>query len=541
MITALKIKKHYAGFIILLVLAFTAVVRIRLLQFPLERDEGEYAYMGQLLLKGIVPFKLAFSTQKLPGTHISYALIMSVFGQSVGAIHFGLLLINLASCILVYFLAKRLFGTLAGVVACASFAILSVGQCVLGTAAHATHFVMLPVLGGLLLLMSAAKSGNAVKLYLCGLLFGTAFLMRQPALLFSFFGLICLWHAEMQRTVFSWRDAARRSAIYIVGVAVPFALLCALLAAGGSFQTFWFWTFTYLAQYASEITAAMGLQMFQRTFSDIVRANPGIWILAALGLVCLFADKKSRSGLFFTFGFFITSFLAVCPGFYFRQHYFVQLLPAAAILAGVAVSSTTDFFSRRGLPVVVRFSPVIVFVAALGFSLFQQRSFLFEQSAFQASRSTYGPNPFPEAVEIAKYVKANTTENDRIAVIGSEPEIYFYANRYCATGYIFTYALMEPRPLALKMQKEMIADIESTLPKYLVVVNVRTSWLQQQGSNLFIFSWLPQFLDSHYEITGVADILSKEKTEYHWDADAANYRAQSKFYMTVWKAKSRQP
>ena len=30
---------------------FVIIVRIRLLDFPLERDEGEYAYMGQLILQ----------------------------------------------------------------------------------------------------------------------------------------------------------------------------------------------------------------------------------------------------------------------------------------------------------------------------------------------------------------------------------------------------------------------------------------------------------------------------------------------------------
>jgi len=32
------------------VLVVVAAVRLRLLNFPLERDEGEYAYAGQLML-----------------------------------------------------------------------------------------------------------------------------------------------------------------------------------------------------------------------------------------------------------------------------------------------------------------------------------------------------------------------------------------------------------------------------------------------------------------------------------------------------------
>ena len=56
-------------------IVFTLVVaiRIRLLGIPLERDEGEYAYAGQLILQGIPPYKLAYN-MKFPGTYAAYAV-----------------------------------------------------------------------------------------------------------------------------------------------------------------------------------------------------------------------------------------------------------------------------------------------------------------------------------------------------------------------------------------------------------------------------------------------------------------------------------
>ena len=54
------------------VILFFAVVRFRLRDVPLERDEGEYAYCGQLMLQGIPPYKLAYN-MKLPGTYAAYA------------------------------------------------------------------------------------------------------------------------------------------------------------------------------------------------------------------------------------------------------------------------------------------------------------------------------------------------------------------------------------------------------------------------------------------------------------------------------------
>ena len=45
--------------VVTLVIVATALLRIHLIEVPLERDEGEYAYAGQLMLQGIPPYKLA--------------------------------------------------------------------------------------------------------------------------------------------------------------------------------------------------------------------------------------------------------------------------------------------------------------------------------------------------------------------------------------------------------------------------------------------------------------------------------------------------
>jgi hypothetical protein len=71
-----------------LIVLFVASIRIRLLQIPLERDEGEFAYMGQLMLKGIPPYLLAYN-MKLPSIYTLYALIMAIFGQTIVGIHIG--------------------------------------------------------------------------------------------------------------------------------------------------------------------------------------------------------------------------------------------------------------------------------------------------------------------------------------------------------------------------------------------------------------------------------------------------------------------
>ncbi len=118
---------------------------------------------------------------------------------------------------------------------------------------------------------------------------------------------------------------------------------------------------------------------------------------------------------------------------------------------------------------------------------------------------TYTGNPFVEAPVIAAYLEKNMTKDDTLAVLGSEPEIPFYSRRHSATGYIYTYGLMEAQPLALKMQKDMIDEIEKNNPKYILVVDCRCSWLYNLGSCLDLHNWASRYLRAKYEVVGLIE------------------------------------
>jgi hypothetical protein len=80
---------------------------------PLEREDGEYAYTGQLILQGIPPYKIAYN-MKLPGTYVGYAAILRTFGETAAGVHLGLLLVNGCTTVLMFFLGRQLYGDLAG-------------------------------------------------------------------------------------------------------------------------------------------------------------------------------------------------------------------------------------------------------------------------------------------------------------------------------------------------------------------------------------------------------------------------------------------
>src|SRR5262249_1404162 len=210
----------------LIVLGLVVAIRIRLLGIPLERDEGEYAYAGQLILQGIPPYQLAYN-MKFPGTYAAYAVIISMFGQTITGIHLVLLLINAATVGSVFFSARRLVNSTSGLAAAMSYAVLSVSPSVLGFAGHATHFVLLPVLGGTLLLLNATDRQTLRGIFTSGLLFGIGLLMKQPGVFFALFGAIYLVSSDLHRR-FRPKKILLQSVAFSAGVILPLGITCLL-------------------------------------------------------------------------------------------------------------------------------------------------------------------------------------------------------------------------------------------------------------------------------------------------------------------------
>ncbi len=319
-----------------LVLGVVVAIRIRLLDFPLERDEG-----GIRLCRPIDPARRASLPaglqHEIPGTYAAYALIMSLFGQSTVGVHLGLLIVNLATILLIFFLGRRLLNATAGIAAGSIYAILSVSPWVVGFAAHATHFVVLSALGGALLLLRAADRQSRTTLFCSGLLFGIGLLMKQPGIWFAVFGgIYLLWQSLGSRP--GTMKIVWSLGIFSAGVLAPFAVSCGLLWRAGVFGRFWFWTIQYAREYGGLVSFSQGMDVFGTQITSVVGANWILWALAAVGLfACLANSKTRRTGGFLT-GWLIASILALSAGLYFREHYFVLILPVISLLAAAALT-----------------------------------------------------------------------------------------------------------------------------------------------------------------------------------------------------------
>lgn len=519
---------------LVLALGFSASVRLRLESMPLERDEGEYAYAGQLILRGTPPYEQAYN-MKFPGTYLVYAGIMAVFGETTEGIHRGFLLIDLATIVLTFLLARRMAGEAAAAVAAGAQAVLASSPAFLGLAGHATHLVTLSVLGGVFVLTSPARPTHG-RTVVAGVLLGLAVLMKQTGAIFLLLGLGLLWsRCRGGPGRVGWRPVSVGAALFLAGALAPHALTWAWLYHAGVFSRFWFWTITYAREYGSILSLAEGLAVFRTSFAELLSQTAPVWVLAAIGLSAPAWHPPLRRLAPVLGGWLVVSFGAVCPGLYFRDHYFIVMIPVLAVLAGAAVQAMAAQLSSRLGPAKAALASGCVAVGFLVWPPWIERALLLRASPQEASRSLYGINPFVEAPEIAAYIRDHCPPDATIAVLGSEPQIYFHADRRSATGYIYTYALMEPQPFAVEMQREMIREIEAAKPHYLVAVRIATSWLIKPGSSREILLWLERYSLSDYALVGVVDTRTPEETTYHWDGDVWRHPDRHACEIQVWR------
>jgi hypothetical protein len=212
------------------------------------------------------------------------------------------------------------------------------------------------------------------------------------------------------------------------------------------------------------------------------------------------------------------------------------MLPAIALLASAMVAPPVTKIAnseKEGWRVL----PLWLIAGALVVSLAGQSKILFRMSPDQVSRAAYPSVPFVEAVAVGDYLRAHLGKDARIAVMGSEPEIYFYAQCRSVTSYIYVYPLMDPRPFFASMQEEFIHDVESAAPEYMVLVNNGYSWLQQPQSSTRVFVWFAAYYPQHYEQVGLAEMFPGH-TDYLWDAAATSAVPKSRSFVAVYERKA---
>ena len=498
-----KTRNTYLPLIFLLfIVLFTIILRMRLLDVPLERDEGEYAYIGQLILDGTPPYAEAYN-MKFPGIYFIYAGILWIFGETHTAIHFCLLIVNVISIILLFVFACTTYDGWVAAAAAGAFALLSMSYHVQGFWANAEHFILPFVIGANLLLILGLRKNRIDYILFSAILFGSAVLVKQHGAFFGIFGfagmLISLWQNKATGKKNYWKY----SLAFGGGIVIPLILCFFYLAYAGVLEKFFLWTFAYAKEYTSIVPTMDIKYNFIGSFYPIWYFASLIWIIAGVGFIASFLSARFsaayyRQSYILILGMFIASVIALSIGFYFRPHYFILVLPAVALFFGIGIRYIFHVFSTASSPIVRYFPPIFIVTIAILGTLAAHWDVFVQFSPAKVTTTRYGQNPFLYSSMIAEIIKEKTSKEDRIAIIGSEPQFLFYSQRRSATSFIYIYSLVEDQPFAEQFRLEMIHQIESTTPRILVYTHILPQWYKKSKGEEEINKWFFNFARLHY-------------------------------------------
>ena len=520
-------------FVILLIIT---KLRFPFLEIPLERDEGAYAYMAQLLLEGVPPYTQAYSLY-FPGVFIIYALTFLILGQTIFAIHFCLLVATLITIVIIFLIGKKLFDPLTGIISGATFGLLGLNPYAQGLFSHGEPFTMLFICSGVYLLLLSIDSEKKILFLWSGLFFGLGLLIKQNVFVFIGLPIVYLCWSLLKKPRLKKKFYLDAIFYFTFGYFIPLAVFFIFCLITGSLEQMFFWTFIMPTEMTPPISISRAVYQFKILTLPIIKSSPLFFGVAVIGLLSPLWDKSSRLAVLFIVIFLVFSFFTMSLVFYFRAHYFLCLFPATALLTGVGFYSMNNLIKKISLR---RINPIItaVFVFIFfSYSIFDQRKFFFQTRPETVSRIIYGNNPFPESLVIANYIKEHSSPSDKIAILGSEPQILFYADRISASKHIFMYYLMGNHLHALSMQKEAMADIELTKPPILINVVIPTSWLFQKDSKSMLFHWLDGFVLKNYKLAGVVEIQGLNTTNYYWGVDTTKFVPKGENFIQIYQRK----
>lgn len=484
-----------AGPLLVLAAVVFVLVRVPFADLPLERDEGDYAYVAWRMLEGDAPYRDAFD-QKPPGIYAVYAGLFALGGRSGVAIHLMLYAWTAAAAFALHRLLRELAGPLAAAFAVLAFALLAADPRLTATAANTESFMILPLAVSWVALWRGCREDRTADWLACGACLAAACWLKPVAAtnaLFAVAWAVCAGPRAAGRA--RWSAPGRRIGLVAVGALLLSLPFVGALAASGALPGFLEIVVRHNLRYSTDVSLEQGVAQLEGALRYVAPSHAVFWLFALAGLGSA-GEAPARARLFLG-GQLAAAFAGAAIGLHFRPHYLVQLLPALCGLAGVGLAA-----AARRLRVALPGAAAVAALAGLpiaGFAL-GDAGFLLAGGRSERSRSIYALNPFVESEAIARYIARSSDPGDSVFVVGSEPQIPFLARRRSATRYILFYPLTGPYPDALERQREAMREVLRARPLYVVIVDADGSHLLDERSERWIYEQVARLVQRDYRL-----------------------------------------
>lgn len=504
--------------------------RIQLLAIPLERDEGSFAYISHWLLRGKDLYTDMLDS-KLPGLYTLYAIATTLFGYNATGVHMGLLLANIAAAIFFFLLLRELFNEYTASISTAFLVILVAAPNVNGFAAHATQLLLPFLLAGCWLFWKGIRSGKLWIFFMAGLMIGISFTIKQQTALFGILLAIIWWPI---RTAWDTSTSAKlplKEWILLgIGGLLPLLMTVGYFKLTGRLDEFIFWTYSQ----PLKLSVSMADPWYVLLWEGIVGVNTKfewIWVTALAGFILTFFSGFRNGSKWFAALFTIFCIASIAFGVAYYKHYFVVVMPAVAMCTGIALYWISLKTGKAGWYIGLILASALILVP-----LISRSDYYFNPDYAKIHQEAYNQNMFPELEKIGHELSKRIPEGNKLAILGSEPEVLVAANREGCSKHLMVYSMIIDPEHAQVMQDEYYKEITECGAEYVVFDVFSSSWAPG-FENLGLHKKNMQWINSTMVLEGIAEFREGLPGVILWGDDARNYTPQSTYLIYVLKRK----
>ncbi len=505
-------------------------LRLNHLDIVLERDEGEYAYAAQEILRGKLPYQ-DFYNMKLPGTYYLYALTFHFLGDSILSIKILLLFVNCISAFFLFQFTRVWYNKNIAKLTTGIFLILCVSFSSQGWTANCEHFVVVFAMMGIYFSTKYIQKGNLIHLVLAGVLLACANICKQHGVFFGFFiALQLLFRNNDFKISYLFKAKfIKELFFYALGFIIPVSILLTYFFKKNIFEAFNFFTFSYASAYANIQSPFQDIWHFRPIFWD----TPVFWIL----IFSMVYNAIKRKSFFIqhekVFTLFFCSFAATSVGWYYRAHYFQLCFPAVAIMAAFMISNISSLWKFK---YVNTFSILALSCFTI---LVSQFKYFFIHTSEEITFDMYFTDPFNERKLIADTLNERfKNHNYKIGMIGNEPEILFYTKKESGSGFLYLFPLIEKHKYAELFTRKFISELETSKPEIFLYF---TDYIDLNPENPKTSRQITDFYNrfkQNYIPIGRMDSIGDNKVQLNWRTnEKSTINVDSAFYGAIYLRK----
>ncbi len=429
-------------------------------------DEGIYQVIGQALHQGNLLYKDIWDN-KPP---LLYALYAIANGDQP-TIRLLSMIFGIASVPLFFFLTKKLFeSTRISTLSTLLYVILFGSPFLEGNIANAENFMLLLILSSALIIYSSTQTVKQTKLqrqtqiFISGIILGIAFLFKIVAIFdTAAFALFLAFGTLSTLSKRSLRNAFLHILPLVLGVIIPFVISVIYFSLNGILAEYLMSAFTQNIDY-------VGKENYLFEIPQGLLIVKILLLISAIIFIFLKRHFFSKATLFIILWTTLALFSANFSGRPYT-HYMLVLLPSFCLLLGymyyvkrkqakkltfVALATMSIYFSLT-FP---------LYGIGKTFEYYQNAiAFLTNQKDLRSYQAFFDYKT-PRDYAIASFIKANTTDKDKIFIWGDSPQIYAIANKLPPYKYAVAYHVIQSPELLNQTQQA----IDKTKPKYIIVL-----------------------------------------------------------------------